>query len=129
MDFTIDFSEDEARLTVTLTGVATGEGVDSFNRTLEADPRFRTGLTWLVDLTGAVEDTAPDVVTPVRHATEVLRRDWLHPPRAIAFLVADAEAAHRAELWRAQLGGSQSRRRVFTRREDAEAWLATEAES
>lgn len=124
MESTIEFSDDGDRLNVSLVGVVDAEGVDRFNEALAADPRLRAGLSWLVDLTAAKRDPAPDVITRVRHATEVLQRDWLHPPRAIAFVVADREDAHEAEMWRAQLGGSQSRRKIFRSREEAEAWLA-----
>ena len=37
------------------------------------------------------------------------------------------DAVREAELWRAQLGGSHSRREIFRSRKDAEAWLASEA--
>lgn len=127
MEFTLDFDDDAKRLTVTLTGSVDSAGIDRFNQTLAADRRFRTGLTWLVDLTAATQDPPSDVITRVRTATTVLQRDWFHPPRAIAFVVADDDAVREAELWRAQLGGSHSRRKVFRSRDDAEAWLANEA--
>jgi hypothetical protein len=55
----------------------------------------------------------------------IAERDWDYPPAAIA-VVAGEQAAHEMMLFRARLGGSHSRRQVFTSREDAVTWLATQ---
>lgn len=126
MDFTLEFSEDATHLTVTLVGAVDAGGDDRFNRALLADERFRAGLTWLVDVTSATEGVPSEDVRE-QAATQVLERDWGRPPRAIAFVAGDGDAARELELWRAQLGGSQSHRRVFTSRDEAEAWLVAQA--
>ena len=123
VELTIDFSEDGRRVTAALVGAVDSESIHHFNRALEADPRFRADLTILIDVTGAEISPDPQVVARVQAATSVLHRDWLRPPRAIAFVARDEDAARELELWRAQLGGSESRRAVFLSREDAEAWL------
>jgi hypothetical protein len=128
VDFTFEFSEDAKHLTVTLVGVVDSEGVDGFSLALLADERFRSGLTWLVDLSCATEGVSPEEVRE-RAATRVLERDWRRPPRAIAFVAGNGAVARELELWRAQLGGSQSHRRVFRSREEAEAWLVTQADA
>jgi hypothetical protein len=56
-------------------------------------------------------------------SAEISQRDWIYPPRAVAVVAADEEAAARQQLIRAHLGGSGSRREVFLSREEAVAWL------
>jgi hypothetical protein len=125
VEYTIEFSDDAKHMTVTLVGLIDAVSIDRFNRALLDDARFRSGLTWLVDLTSATED-APSKEARETAATQVLERDWRRPPRAIAFVAKDDADARELELWRAQLGGSQSHRRVFLSRDEAESWLMTQ---
>ena len=128
MEFSIDFGGDPQDVTVTLSGIGDVREVARCNDALMSDSRFRPGLAILVDCT--------DLETPLPFddqeqalemmAGTVAARDWVYPPRAIAFVVAGHETEEALTAWRAHQGGSQSRRRVFHSREDALEWLAAE---
>jgi hypothetical protein len=53
----------------------------------------------------------------------VMEHEWYEPPRAVAIFAPDARTFADANLTRAHLGGSTSRRRVFVSREVALVWL------
>lgn len=125
MEWTIEFGGPDAPdVTVTLAGTATLAGFAAYSRELISDPRFRSGMRVLID--GSDLDTTPMATDAMMEAIsdEVNQRDWIHPPRAVAVVAGDEEAAARQRLMRAHLGGSKSRREVFLSREEAVAWLA-----
>ena len=128
MEYTIEFSEGPPDLTITLRGVADPDTVARCNQEFASDTRFRSGLLMLVDMSEFQSQpmTEDEAETTVKRIQE---RDWDHPAAAIAFVVADEQAAHEFVQWRARLGGSRSHRRAFTSRDDAVSWLATQGRS
>ncbi|HET8893592.1 MAG TPA: hypothetical protein VFM96_05805 [Gaiellaceae bacterium] len=126
MEYTIEFNgEGPSDLTITLRGVGDPDTVARCNTEFASDSRFRSGLLMLVDLSEFESQpmTETEAETAIKRIQE---RDWDHPVAAIAFVVADEQAAHEFMQWRARLGGSRSHREVFTSRADADAWLATQ---
>ena len=120
--YTIEFGGDPEDVTVTQSGTADPESLRQFNADLVGHPRYRGDLLILfensdLDLSGLsdheLEETAADVV----------ERDWYAPPRGVAIVVLDTQTHVREREIVAHLGGSRSRRRVFTSREAAVAWL------
>jgi hypothetical protein len=125
MDYTIEFGENgPPDLTITLRGVGDPVAVARCNEEFASDPRFRSGLSMLVDLTEFKNQPLSEAQAEVT-VDRVQERDWNYPVAAIAFVIADEQAAQEMMEWRARLGGSQSRRKVFMSREDAVTWLAT----
>lgn len=126
VDYKIEFDADgPPDLAITLSGVGDPAAVARVNEEFASDPRFQSGLLMLVDLSEfenrPMTETQADATV-----TRILERDWNHPAAAIAFIVADEQAANEMILWRARLGGSKSRRQIFTSREHAVTWLATQ---
>jgi hypothetical protein len=123
MDFSIEFGGYPQDITVTLTGVATPVDFHRYNEALSADPRFRTGMTILVDASAL--DASQLAEEELRAAASPLaERDWLHPPLAIAVVAPDPETFSALRLGQAHLGGSGARRRTFTTIDEALAWLS-----
>ncbi len=123
MEYTIEFGAGEPQdLTVTMWGVADVTTLRRFNADLTANPSYRGGLLMLaetsdLDLSGLSDRELEQI------AAEIIERDWGSPPRAVAVVDLNSETGARARELVAHLGGSQSRRRVFTSREAAVAWL------
>jgi len=124
MEFAIEYGGDPQDVTLTLRGVADAAEIARCNRALVSDDRFRAGLAILCDCTALQTTVDSQEVTDAMVAS-INARDWQHPPRAIAYLVADEKAAEPFSLFRAHLGGSRSQRRVFVSRQDALDWLRT----
>jgi hypothetical protein len=123
MEYRIDFGGEPQDVTITLSGEADVATIARCERELTSDERYRTGLAILCDCTqlktwGLVHEAVIEAA-----ARPVSRRDFERPPRALAFVAADEKGASDLRLWRAHLGGSKSRRRIFTSREDALDWL------
>lgn len=122
MSFEFAFGGDPHDLVITLTGRADAYGLQQLDAALRADARFRPGLTILVDVTAL--DASGLTQESLVGATElVLQRDWLAQPLAVAIVATDPATFATAALYRAHLGGTRSRRRVFNSATDAEAWL------
>ena len=124
MEFEIKFgdAQDPADIEVTLMGAPTPETFVKLNESLTADPRFRTGMKMLVDLSAL--DASGLSGSDVQGLSEtVIERDWYQMPAAVA-IIASGEQTYRAALaYRAHLGGSRSNRQVFRTRPEAVAWL------
>ncbi|HEY2543767.1 MAG TPA: hypothetical protein VGH92_12040 [Gaiellaceae bacterium] len=122
MQFSFEFGGEPQDLLITLSGSATPQDLRRMNADLISDPRYRTGLAILVDLSQLDASGFDD--DGFRFATEpIAERDWEHPPLAIAILAPDQETFDAARLYAAYLGGSASGRAVFRTRVDAIAWL------
>ena len=122
MEYTIEFGGDPQDVTITQRGAADLRSLQEFNAELTGDPRYRGGLLLLfensdLDLSGLsateLEQTAIDVI----------EQDWNASPRAVAIVALDPETQEREREIVAHLGGSRSRRRIFTSRDAAVAWL------
>ena len=122
MDYTIEFGGDPQDVTVTQRGSANLTGLRQFNAELTGHPRYRGGLLILfenasLDLSGLSDDELEQT------AVDVVERDWDASPRAVAIVAPDPQTHARERQIVAHLGGSRSRRRIFTSREAAVAWL------
>ena len=126
MEYRIEFGgEGPQDLTITLRGVGDPDDLAFCNEEVSADPRFRTGLLILVDMSEL--ETWPVTESEVEAtADRVQEREWDHPPAAIAYVARGEEVARELMLWRARFGGSRSHREVFASRADAASWLATQ---
>jgi hypothetical protein len=123
MEFTIDFPTDgPADIEMSVSGVPTLPDLERFNDALVSDPRFRAGLTMLVDVAALESDgiSADELQTL---STPQVMRDWRYPPAAVAIVTPDGPANDHLQRYRAHTGGSRSNRRVFTSRDEAIAWL------
>jgi hypothetical protein len=124
-EFTFAFGGSPQDLTITLTGAIDAAGLRRLNDALVADPQFAPELLLLVDVTG-LDTSRLDADELFVGVGPVVERDAIAPPRAVAIVAEDAETVAKAIHYRAHLGGSSSRRRVFTDRASALAWLAEE---
>jgi hypothetical protein len=124
VEFAIEYGGDPQDVTLTLSGVADVAEIARCNRALASDGRFRAGLAILCDCT-ALQTTVPSQEVTDAVVESINVRDLEHPPRAVAYVVADEKAAEPFSIFRAHLGGSKSQRRVFISRQDALDWLRT----
>jgi hypothetical protein len=123
VEFEIDFPADgPADLVMSIAGVPTAAAFDELNAQLVADPRFRAGLTILVDVEGVVARDLTDEDVQVLSAP-IAARDWNYLPKAVAIVAPDERTHANMRRYRAHLGGSKSNRHVFTTRREAFAWL------
>jgi hypothetical protein len=123
VDFEIAFRDQgPPDVEIALSGVLDIADFHRLTATLTADPRFRAGLTLLVDLSAL--DTADLSADGVQDLSgPVVERDWYYPPAAVAIIATDAHTLGTARAYRAHLGGSRSNRHIFKSREDAVSWL------
>ena len=122
VEYTIEFGGDPQDVTITQRGAADLSSLRQFNAELTEHPRYRGGLLILfenssLDLSG-LSDTELE-----QTAVDVVERDWDASPRAVAIIAPDPQTHARERQIVAHLGGSRSRRRIFTSREAAVAWL------
>jgi hypothetical protein len=123
MEYAFEFGADGPQdLTITLAGVASSSGMEALVRDLTSEPRFRGGLTILVDLS-ALNTSGLSAEEMRAMADSVSGRDWEFPAAAIALVAPSARTFDDAMLYRAHVGGSKSGREVFRSREEALAWL------
>jgi len=125
LEFTFAFGGSPQDLTITLSGAVDALGLKRLNDALVADPRFGPALAILVDVT-RLDTSRLDQDELFTGVGPVVERDSFAPPRAVAIVTSDAETFAKAVHYRAHLGGSASRRRVFTDRDEALAWLEEE---
>lgn len=112
-----------ADVEITLSGAPTPETFAELNTRLMNDPRFRRGITMLVDLSELDVSELPESAVQSLSDTTA-ERDWYRTPSAVA-IVAPTEAIYdAARVYRAHLGGSKSNRHLFGDRAEAAAWLA-----
>ncbi|MDX6472521.1 MAG: hypothetical protein QOK22_1337 [Gaiellaceae bacterium] len=123
VEFEIDFPADgPADLVMQIAGVPTAAAFDELNTRLVSDPRFRAGLTILVDVEWLDSADLTDEEVEVLSAP-IAVRDWDYLPKAVAIVAPDERTYATMRKYRAHLGGSKSNRQVFTTRQEALAWL------
>jgi hypothetical protein len=124
VEFEIEFRVEDgpADLELTVCGVPTLEGLELLNARLIADPRFRAGLTILVDLCGVDSTGLSHDAVQILSAPMVVR-DWEYAPAAVAIIAPDERTYNDLRAYRAHLGGSKSNRHIFSGRPEALAWL------
>jgi hypothetical protein len=128
MEFTIEFGGDPQEVTITLAGVATPEEFRRYNEERASDPRFRAGMTMLVDISAL--DTSQLSNDDLQALSgPMVERDLNHPPLAVAILAPNAQTFADAMHHRAHLGGASSRRGVFASRAAALDWLSEQRRS
>jgi hypothetical protein len=124
VEFEVEFRDGEgpADIEETLTGVPTEDGFRLLNERVMSDPRFRAGLTILVDCSALNTSglTDQDLQSLSEH---MVVRDWSYPPAAVAIIAPDEETFSKVTEYRAHLGGSSSNRQLFRNRADAVGWL------
>ena len=125
MEYTIEFGGEPQDLTVTLSGPADPAAFREYNDRIVSDPRFRAGLAILIDVSSLDTSHLTDDDLQVASAP-MTQRDWDYPPLAIAVVAPDPQTYEDMTIARAHAGGRSSRRRVFTSREAALAWLSEE---
>jgi hypothetical protein len=111
-----------ADIEITLSGAPTPESFVSLNKRLTDDPRFRAGMTMLVDCSG-LDTSALSEAALEGLSQPMLERDWHYPPAAVAIIAPDEMTYTAVRAYRAHLGGSQSNRYVFRSRAEVVAWL------
>jgi hypothetical protein len=124
MEFEVDFLDGDGPVDIeeTLRGVPTEDGFRLLNERVTSDPRFRAGLTILVDCS-ALNTTGLSREDLQRLSKHMLMRDWDYPPGPVALIAPDEETFNKIQEFRAHLGGSKSNRQLFKNRADAVAWL------
>jgi hypothetical protein len=122
MQFSIEFGGDPQDVTITATGPADPAAFVRMNETLVADPRFRPGLSYLVDFSDLEAADLPpsDVERIAARGTETT---WHYPPRAVAVLAPDPQTFNQTQLAIAHMGGRKSGHRAFANLEEALEWL------
>jgi len=105
-----------------LTGVPTADGFRLLNERVMSDPRFRAGLTILVDCS-ALKTTGLSNEELQGFSEQMAMRDWYYPPAGVAIIAPDDQTFSAVQTYRAHLGGSRSNRQLFRNRADAVAWL------
>jgi hypothetical protein len=123
MEFEIDFpTGGPADIEMSVSGVPTLAELELFNEALVSDPRFRAGLTMLVDVAGLDHSGISVEELQVLSAPQMMR-DWQYPPAAVAIVAPGEPTYDHVQRYRAHVGGSRSGRRVFNSRGEAIAWL------
>jgi hypothetical protein len=122
VEFSIEFGGDPQDVTITASGVGDPTGFVSLNERLLADPRFRAGLSYLIDLSEL------EVAELPQHDVEQIAgvgtaSTWDYPPRAVAMVATNPATRAQAQLAVAYMGGSKSGHRVFATRDEAHEWL------
>ena len=122
MEFSIAFGGDPQDVTITATGPADPAAFVRMNEKLMADPRFRPGLSYLIDLSGLDAAGLPsvDVEQIAEHGAV---NTWHYPPRAVAVLATDPQTFNQTQLAIAHMGGRKSGHRAFADLDQALDWL------
>lgn len=122
MNYSIEFGGHPQDLTITLSGSADPRSILELVDDLVAHPEHRAEMLILTDLSGL--DTSSITLEQYEAVADVLAgRDHRFPARAIALVAPPGRTFDDAMQHRAYVGGSRSRREVFTSREAAIAWL------
>jgi hypothetical protein len=122
MEYTIVFGGALQDVTITTSGLASVEGLIGFVTDLVANPRYRPGMSILVDHTAL--DARPLTATDIRtFAMEVVRFDEQIGPSRVAIVVPDPLTFGFARMYELYAESAAVRSRVFYAASDAHAWL------
>jgi hypothetical protein len=122
VEYAIEFGGDPQDVTITQRGAADLRTLRQFNAELMGHPRYRGGMLILFENSSLDLSGLSDIELE-QTAIDVIEREWNASPRAVAIIALDPETHARERQIVAHLGGSRSRRRIFTSREAAVAWL------
>jgi hypothetical protein len=128
MNFQIQFELEGIDVLITTDGVANADGFLRLNRAMVADPRFRPGMTILVDHSAL--DTRQLSEDDLRETAGsfVAMRERIASSR-IAFVVADKTTARKTDRARRYAQPMETEMRGFYSRTDAMSWLDPNAPS
>jgi hypothetical protein len=123
MEHWVEYGGGPQDATVFLAGPASVEGFQAMSEDLARDPLvYRRGAVLLIDFSRLdASAMAPDLVEVA--AEPLVEQDWIAPAAAVAYLAPDQQTQRVATLFRAFLGGSSSRRMIFSARDEALNWL------
>ena len=126
MEFTIEFAGDPQDVTINASGAADPAGFELMNERLMSDPRFRAGLSYLIDLSD-IDVTAlpPSDVEHIAERGSV--NTWHYPPHAVAIVASNPDTLAQTQLAIAHMGGRKSGHRAFATHDEAVAWLREQA--
>jgi hypothetical protein len=129
MEFQIDFpTGGPADVVMSVSGVPTLAELERFDEALVSDPRFRAGLTILVDVAGLEYDgISAEELQALSEPT--VMRDWRYRPAAMAIVAPSGPTYDHVQRYRAHVGGSRSNRRVFGSTAEAVAWLEEQSQA
>lgn len=123
MEFTIEFGGDPQDVTITMSGRADVDGYRRVTAALVSHPRFRAGMTILVDQS-ALDPTLLSGLDVPEATDPILERDWNFPPKAVAIVVPSTpHALDLAEQGVEHMSVLGLPRRVFSSRDEALPWL------
>jgi hypothetical protein len=124
-EFTFQDGDGPADVEMALAGVPTAESFRLMNQRMAADPRFRAGLTMLVDCS-ALDPSGLSDEELQNLSEQIVQRDWDYPPSAVAIIAPDEQTFSAVRAYRAHVGGSKSNRHLFGSKGEAVAWLETQ---
>ena len=124
VEFQVEFGDGNgpADVEITLSGAPTPTDLRRLNERLVSDLRFQAGLTILADLNALDAGDLSDAAVQ-KLSEPMVERDWFYPPVASAIIAPEGPTYNAARAYRAHLGGSESKRRIFKCRAEALAWL------
>jgi hypothetical protein len=126
MEYTIEFGGAPQDVTITTSGPASAEGLLDFIRELVASPRFRPGMSILVDHMAL--DASTVTATDVRaQAALVLSLDEQIGPSNVAIACSSPLAFGYSRMYEAHAAPAQVRSCVFYSRSEALVWLLEQA--
>jgi hypothetical protein len=126
MEWSIEFGDGPFQVVVTASGDATAEGFMAFTEEFLTDPRWRSGMTILFDVSdvGTAGLTTDDMK---RVAANAQRRFVTTGPGYTAVVAGSAAAFGLARMFQAYRGEEQGRHiQVVTTIDEAREWLAAE---
>ena len=122
MEYAIEFGGSPQDVTIETSGPATAAGLIGFVSDLVADPRFRPGMSILVDHTEL--DARPLTGADVRAMAEtVIQLDERIGRSKVAILVPNPLTFGYARMYELHAAETQLHSRVFYSRDEALGWL------
>lgn len=124
--YTIEFGGTPQDVTITTSGLGSGNGLVDFVEELVASPLFRPGMRILVDHLSL--DPTPICAADVRAQAETVIRlnEWIGAS-TVAIVVPTPLAFGFARMYELHAAPAQVQSRVFYSRSDALTWLESQA--
>jgi hypothetical protein len=126
VEYEIEFAGAPQDVTITTSGPASVEGLVGFVTDLVSNPRYRPGMSILVDHTAldARPLKAPDIQAL---ADTVIRLDEQIGPSRVAIVVPNSLTFGFARMYEQSADAAQVRSKVFYSRSEAIAWLEADS--
>jgi hypothetical protein len=122
MEYTIEFGGAPQDVTITTSGSASAEGLIGYITDLVASPRWRAGMTILVD--HRLLDGRPLCAADIKaFATAVVKRDEQIGPSRVAIVVPNPLMFGFARMYELHAERSRAQSKVFYSHSDALSWL------